>query len=93
MSRHEHTARSGWAIPPDSGSHIRSVDHRNVLTGDEIAIVSFFLPAEYPLARAMRLRDAAITCGAHPRFVERLMERVREEARRVWNPERRSNGR
>ncbi len=50
--------------------------------------MNWFLPAEYPLARAIRLRDAAIECGAHPRFVDRLIGRVREEARRLTDESR-----
>jgi len=41
-------------------------------------------PPEYPLARAIRLRDTAMVCGAHPLFIFHLRLRVIQEAQRVW---------
>lgn len=45
--------------------------------------MDFYLPAEYPLARALRLRRLAQWCGAHPRFLLLLDARVKEEGRLI----------
>lgn len=45
--------------------------------------MDYHLPAEYPLARVLRLRRLAQWGTAHPRFLARLNERVKEESRLI----------
>ncbi len=45
--------------------------------------MDFHLPAEYPLARVLRLRRWAKWLPAHPRFLLMLERRVKEESQRI----------